>query len=48
MDNNMTYLFAAYSIIWAGVFIYVFILSRRERNMRKEISILKEELREKT
>jgi CcmD family protein len=48
MDTNMAYLFAAYSIIWIGVFIYVFILSRREYHMRKDISILKDELKEKT
>jgi CcmD family protein len=40
--NNLSYLFAAYSIIWLLVFGYVFVLIRREKALRKEIAALKE------
>jgi CcmD family protein len=47
MDNNMTYLFAAYTIIWLGLFVYIFFLLQREKKLRREIESLREELREK-
>jgi len=40
--NNIGYLFAAFGIIWLMVFIYVFILLRREKSLRREIAALKE------
>jgi CcmD family protein len=40
--DNMTYLFAAYSVIWLGVLIYVFFLLRKEKQLR-----LKETIKDK-
>jgi len=45
--ENAGYLFAAFTIIWAMIFGYVFSLSRRQRQLRREIDSLKESLREK-
>jgi len=45
--ENAGYLFAAFTIIWALVFGYVFCLSRRQRQLRREIDSLKEALKEK-
>jgi CcmD family protein len=47
MDNNMAYLFAAYSLIWLGLFVFIFFLLQREKKLRREIDALREELREK-
>jgi len=40
--GNMSFLFAAYTIIWAVVFGYVFYLYRKQRKLQREINLLKE------
>ncbi len=45
--ENAGYLFAAFSIVWAGVFGYVLLLFNRQRRLRREINSLKEVLKEK-
>lgn len=39
-DANLEFLFAVFIITWAAFFGYVFYMSRRQREMRKEIDIL--------
>ena len=39
--ENSGYLLAAYSVIWAVVFGYVFVLSRRQRHLQRELDSLK-------
>ena len=43
-DENLPYLFAAYIITWAGFFAYVFVVSRRQREMQRELEALKQAL----
>jgi len=45
--ENAGYLFAAFGIIWASFFVYVFVLWRRQRQLRQEIDALKEALKER-
>ena len=45
--ENAGYLFAAFGVIWALVFAYVFILLNRQKKMRKEIDSLKRMIEEK-
>ena len=45
--ENAGYLFAGFSIIWALVFGYLFFLFRRQRKLSREITSLKEVLKEK-
>lgn len=45
--ENAGYLFAAFAVIWAAVFGYVFSLFSRQRKLLREIDSLKEEFREK-
>ena len=45
--DNMGYLAAAYSVIWLAISIYVFILYRRQRQLRREIDALKEKIGKK-
>ena len=40
-EANLPYLFAVFIITWAGFFSYVFIMSRRRREMQREIDVLK-------
>ena len=39
--GQMIFLFAAYTIIWAVVFGYVFYLYREQRNLQREVKQLK-------
>ncbi len=45
--ENAGYLLAAFGIIWASFFVYVFALSNRQRQLRTEIDALKESLARK-
>ncbi len=45
--ENLGYLFAAFTIVWAVIFGYVFSLSRKQRQLRLELDSLKEAMREK-
>jgi CcmD family protein len=45
--ENLEYLVAAYSVIWLAISIYVFILYRRQRQLRREIDSLTEKVRKK-
>ena len=40
----MGYLFAAYTVTWAVVFGYVFVLYLRQRKLLRDIELLKENL----
>jgi CcmD family protein len=46
-EANLPYLFAVYIVTWAGFFGYVFVMSRRQREMRREIDALKVALTDK-
>lgn len=43
-DAELPWLFAVYTITWAAFFAYVFIMSRRQREMQREIDALKRAL----
>jgi len=45
--ENAGYLFAAFGIIWAAIFIYILVLWKRQRSMQTDIALLKETLRRK-
>ena len=40
--NQLGYLFAANAFVWAGIFLYVFRLMKRNRELRKDLELLKE------
>lgn len=46
--NNFWYLFVAYTIVWAGLFLYLFSLAGRERRLRDEIAALKDAIKART
>ena len=35
--KNFWYLFAAYTVIWTALFIYLFYLSQKNRELREEL-----------
>ncbi|HSE83372.1 MAG TPA: hypothetical protein VLB01_02345 [Thermodesulfobacteriota bacterium] len=43
----MSYLFWAHIIFWAALFIYIFSLERKNRNLRRELEALKSSLTER-
>jgi CcmD family protein len=41
--RNLSYLFFAFGVIWGLLFLYLYSLSRRERDLQREIDELKAE-----
>lgn len=39
--RNLSYLFFAFGVIWTLLFLYMYSLSRRERELRREVDELK-------
>ncbi len=39
-NTNLGFLFAIYIITWAGFFAYIFVVSRRQRSLEREIDRL--------
>jgi len=46
-EANLPFLFAVYIITWGGFFAYVFAMSRRQREMQRELDALKAAITEK-
>ena len=42
--ENAGYFFAAFAIIWAVLFVYVFVLIYKQKQLRKALDSLKERL----
>lgn len=40
----MTWLFAAYGVIWIAIFLYIFGLDRKQKELTAEIAALKSKL----
>lgn len=40
----MVYLFLIYAVVWLGFFLYLLYLLRRERDLEREVSTLREAL----
>ena len=43
--DNLGYLFAAFAVAWAGVFIYILFLVQKQRQLRRDIDRLKQHLK---
>jgi CcmD family protein len=43
--DHLNFLFAAYTAIWVLLFLYILMLSRRNRTLQKEVDELRELLR---
>ena len=43
--ENLNFLFAAYTAVWALLFVYIVVLSRRNRALEREIEELRQLLR---
>lgn len=46
--DNLGYLYAAFSVVWVGLFAYVLILVQRQRRIRRDIDWLKETLKKES
>ena len=42
--ENICYLLAAYTVIWAVVFGYVLMMQRKQRQLQRQITLLQESL----
>ncbi|MFQ5574611.1 MAG: CcmD family protein [Terriglobia bacterium] len=46
-DSNFPFLFAVYTIIWIVLFGYIFYLSRKNRELKREVESIKNSLASK-
>jgi CcmD family protein len=46
-ESNLPFLFAAFAVTWAAFVAYLFYLSRRQLDLRKEIEELRQDLHKK-
>ena len=46
-EANLPYLFAVYAITWVAFFAYLYYLSQRQQNLRREVEELREALSER-
>jgi len=44
MDNNSIYLFAAFSITWSIIFLYIYKLYRSQKNLNFQLSNIEKTL----
>ncbi len=47
MSDNLSYLFAAYSVLWLIIFLYVFAIGKGQKDLKNEIAELKKIASEK-
>ncbi|MBI4220862.1 MAG: CcmD family protein [Chloroflexi bacterium] len=47
-NTNLGYLFWVYIITWAGFFAYIFLISRRQRELEREIKQLRQILEQRS
>ena len=46
-EANLPFLFAVYTVTWAIFFVYLYYLSQRQRNLRREVEELRQLLAER-
>ncbi len=46
-ESNLGFLFAGFTVVWVAFFAYVFYMSRRERELRREIEELRRQVAER-
>lgn len=42
--TNLSYLFAAYAVVWAGLYVYLLRLGRKTRELEDEVQELRRRL----
>ncbi len=45
--GNLTFMFAAYAVVWVAVLLYSFSIAARHRSLEREIEMLKAALAER-
>ncbi|UCG54924.1 MAG: CcmD family protein [Dehalococcoidia bacterium] len=43
--DDLSYLFAAYTVIWVGLFAYILVLAQKQRQLRRDMDRLKETMK---
>lgn len=48
LETNLSYLFAVFAVTWAGFFAYIFFVSRKQRELQREVARLRASMRTNT
>ena len=46
MANELVPVYVAYSLVWAGLFLYLFYIDRKQRALRNELTEMKQRSRQ--
>jgi CcmD family protein len=46
VDSGLIYVIAAYAVVWLLLFGYIFLMSRRQSQLKRDITLVKQELDE--
>jgi CcmD family protein len=47
LETNLSFLFAVFAVTWAGFFAYIFFISRKQRELQKEVLRLRASIKRK-
>lgn len=48
LETNLSYLFAVFAVTWAGFFAYIFFVSRKQRELQREVARLRATMKSNT
>ena len=46
MANEMVPIYVAYSLVWVGLFLYLFFIDRKQRTLRNDLTELKQRFKQ--
>ena len=46
MANEMVPIYVAYSLVWVGLFLYLFFIDRKQRRLRNDLTELKQRFKQ--
>lgn len=48
LETNLSFLFAVFAVTWAGFFAYIFFVSRKQRELQREVARLRASMKSNT
>lgn len=48
LETNLSFLFAVFAVTWAGFFAYIFFVSRKQRELQREVARLRASIKSRT
>lgn len=46
VDSGLIYVIAAYAVVWLMLFGYIYLMNRRQNELKRDIAVIKQEMQE--